>query len=118
MVDTQRFAGIGSEPSGNPPPFILRWRSAKELHAADGLKYNHWNNHFMATSILRRWGRSLGIVVPREEVLRKGLRPGQRVEVTVADPTEPDDFSDLAGTVRWRKESQDYKDELRRLSRS
>ncbi len=70
----------------------------------------------MATSTLRRWGRSLGVVIPREEVLRKGLKPGQRVQVTVEPLAGPDDFSDLAGTVTWRKTSQEYKDELRRLS--
>ena len=70
----------------------------------------------MATSTLRRWGRSLGVVIPREEVLRKGLKPGQRVQVTVEPLSGPDDFSDLAGTVTWRKTSQEYKNELRRLS--
>jgi len=55
-------------------------------------------------------------VIPREEVLRKGLRAGQRVEVTVEPLAGPDDFSDLAGTVTWRKTAQEYKDELRRLS--
>ena len=70
----------------------------------------------MATSTLRRWGRSLGVVVPREEIVRKGLQSGQRVEVTVEPLRGPDDFSDLAGTVTWRKKAQEYKDELRRLS--
>ena len=69
----------------------------------------------MATSTVRRWGRSLGVVIPREEVVRKGLRPGQRVQVTVEPLAGPDDFSGLAGTVTWRKKAQEYKDEIRRL---
>ena len=69
----------------------------------------------MATSTLRQWGRSLGVVIPRGEILKKGLKAGQRVEVTVEPLAGPDDFSDLAGTVRWRKSAQAYKDELRRL---
>jgi len=70
----------------------------------------------MALSTLRQWGRSLGVVIPREEILRKGLKAGQRVQVTVEPLAGPDDFSDLAGTVAWRKKAQEYKDELRRLS--
>ncbi|HKZ64583.1 MAG TPA: AbrB/MazE/SpoVT family DNA-binding domain-containing protein [Thermoplasmata archaeon] len=72
----------------------------------------------MATSRLRRWGRSLGVVIPREEVLRKGLKAGQQVEVSVEALAGPDDFSDLAGTVTWRRDAQAYKDELRRISRT
>jgi len=70
----------------------------------------------MATSTLRRWGRSLGVVIPREEILRKGLKAGQRVQITVEPLAGADDFSDLAGTVTWRRKAQAYKDELRRLS--
>ena len=76
--------------------------------------YNHGNNHRMAIATLRRWGRSLGVVVPREEVLRQGLREGQRVTVSVEPLAGPDDFGDLCGTVSWRRSAQEYKDELRR----
>ena len=69
----------------------------------------------MAISTVRRWGRSLGVVIPREEVLRKALKPGQRVQVIVEPLAGPDDFSDLAGTVKWKKRAQEYKDELRRF---
>jgi len=67
----------------------------------------------MAVATLRRWGRSLGVVVPRAEVLRQRLRPGQRVRVSIEPLPCPDDFSDVAGTVRWKKTAQGYKDELR-----
>jgi hypothetical protein len=55
------------------------------------------------------------VVIPREEVVRKGLRVGQRVQVEVEPLAGPDDFSDLAGTVKWKRKAQEYKDELRRL---
>ena len=69
----------------------------------------------MVTSTLRRWGRSLGVVIPREEILRKGLRPGQRIRVTVEPRRGPDDFSDLAGRATRRKDAHACKDELRHL---
>jgi len=53
-------------------------------------------------------------VIPREEVLRKRLKSGQRVEIAVEPSPGPDDFADLCGTVRWRKSAQEYKEELRR----
>ena len=68
----------------------------------------------MTTTTIRRWGRSLGVVIPREEVLRKRLKSGQRVEIAVEPLPGPDDFADLCGTVRWRKSAQEYKEELRR----
>ena len=68
----------------------------------------------MTTTTIRRWGRSLGVVIPREEVLRKRLKSGQRVAIVVEPSPGPDDFADLCGTVRWRKSAQEYKEELRR----
>ncbi len=69
----------------------------------------------MATATLRRWGRSFGVVIPSDEVARKGLRSGQRVRVEVDPLAGPDDFADLCGTQKWRKSAQEYKDEFRQL---
>lgn len=48
------------------------------------------------------------------EVFRKRLAAGPPVEVAVQALAGPDDFSDLAGSVQWKKSAQEYKDELRR----
>jgi len=85
------------------------------LDLPGSLKYDPGNNHPMTTSTLRKWGRSLGVVIPRDETVRKGLKAGQRVEATVEPLAPPDDFSDIAGTVTWLKSAQAYKDELRRM---
>ncbi len=37
----------------------------------------------LTRSRLRRWGNSLGVTVPKELVLREGLREGEEVEVQV-----------------------------------
>jgi hypothetical protein len=57
----------------------------------------------------------LRVTTSREEVVRKGRRPGKRVQVKVLRLAGPDDFSDLAGTVNWKRTAQEYKDELRGL---
>jgi len=69
----------------------------------------------MATGVVRRWGRSLGVVIPKEETLRKGIREGHRVRIVVDPLPGPDDFADLFGTAKWKRSAQDYKDELRRM---
>ncbi len=37
----------------------------------------------LTRSRLRRWGNSLGVTVPKELVLREGLREGEEVEIQV-----------------------------------
>lgn len=68
----------------------------------------------MATATIRRVGLSLIAVLPRDEVVRKGLRAGQRVRFDVV-LSVPDDFADLCGTLVWQKSAQENKDEVRRL---
>ena len=37
----------------------------------------------LTRSRLRRWGNSLGVIVPKELVRREGLREGEEVEIQV-----------------------------------
>jgi hypothetical protein len=47
--------------------------------------------------------------------VREGARRGIEAKVTVEPLAMPGDFLDLAGTVKWKRKAQEYKDELRRL---
>lgn len=69
----------------------------------------------MAIAIVRRWGRSLGVVIPKEEVLKTGIREGQKVRLEIEPLPGPDDFSDLFGSAKWKKSAQEYKNELRAM---
>jgi antitoxin component of MazEF toxin-antitoxin module len=43
---------------------------------------------------LKKWGNSLGVVIPKEAAERNGLRAGEEVEIMV---TKVSDFTELRG---------------------
>jgi antitoxin component of MazEF toxin-antitoxin module len=65
-------------------------------------KYDAMYNSTMAQATVRRIGNSLGIVLPREVVLRKRLKPGDRVEVEVEKART---VMDMWGYLKGRKVS-------------
>lgn len=64
----------------------------------------------LTRSRLRRWGNSLGVTVPKELVLREGLREGEEVEVQVRRVS---DIRALRGRFPI-KELQKAKEEMRK----
>ena len=60
---------------------------------------------------LRRWGNSLGLVLPKEVVVSKHLRPNERVLIDVKPAKK---IEDLFGSVKFSKSAQALKEELRR----
>ncbi|RLI22098.1 hypothetical protein DRO47_03045 [Candidatus Bathyarchaeota archaeon] len=61
-------------------------------------------------TVLRRWGNSYGIVVPKEKALKEGIKENDMVEVTVKRAV---DIKDLFGKYRF-DDVQKLKDELRK----
>jgi antitoxin component of MazEF toxin-antitoxin module len=59
----------------------------------------------------RKWGNSIGITLPHDIVMEKGIQSGQRVVVSVKRKS---DLSPLFGSVKFRKSSQELKDEMRK----
>ncbi len=64
----------------------------------------------LTRSRLRRWGNSLGVIVPKELVRREGLREGEEVEVQVRRVS---DIRALRGKFPIR-ELQKAKEEMRK----
>lgn len=60
---------------------------------------------------VRRFGESLGVVIPSEEVARQGLTEGDSVEVVVEKRTN---LRELFGSAKFRKSAQETKDDSRR----
>lgn len=58
----------------------------------------------MVAARLKRWGNSLGIVVPRDVVRRKGLREGDVVEFQVDRKTKS--YRDYFGTFKPKKSTR------------
>ena len=59
---------------------------------------------------LRRWGNSLGIVIPKDVVVREGLKEGDELEVKIRRIPS---LKSLFGKYRF-KNLQEIKDELRK----
>jgi len=61
---------------------------------------------------LRRWGNSMGIVVPREALINQNLKEGEEVMVEIEKRT---DISDVFGSLKdWKINAQKFKDETRK----
>ena len=60
-------------------------------------------------TIVRRWGNSLGLVIPREEASKEGIVENDEVEVVIRKAV---DIRQLFGKFKF-KDLQRLKDELR-----
>ncbi len=58
---------------------------------------------------MRKWGNSLGVVIPREEASREGLKENDEVEIVIRKAV---DIRQLFGKYKFR-DLQSLKDELR-----
>ncbi|MFH0971562.1 MAG: AbrB/MazE/SpoVT family DNA-binding domain-containing protein [Candidatus Micrarchaeota archaeon] len=59
---------------------------------------------------LRRWGRSLGVVVPMGAVKAENLKEGDTVKLGVLRKAHP--FKELFGAVKFKGDTQKILDEL------
>jgi antitoxin component of MazEF toxin-antitoxin module len=60
-------------------------------------------------TVVRKWGNSLGVVIPSEEASKEGLRENDEVEVVIRKAL---DIRELFGRYRFR-DLQKLKEELR-----
>lgn len=61
---------------------------------------------------LKRWGNSMGVVIPREIVEARNLQENDEIQVTIVKKA---DLSDIFGLVKERKMSgQAFKDMVRK----
>ncbi len=68
-----------------------------------------------AKSKIKEWGNSFGVVIPKEVVIREGLRPNEGVVITITRDkgTLEDFFGKLGGEVEI--DTQKMKDEGRKM---
>lgn len=77
-------------------------------------RYNYIKNITDETmrAKVRKWGSSLGIVIPKEVAEAKGVRPGDEV---VADIEKISDVKEIFGLLKgWKRPTQQIKEEARR----
>ncbi len=60
-------------------------------------------------TVMRKWGNSLGVVIPREEATKEGLKENDEVEIVIRKAV---DIRQLFGRYKFR-DLQSLKDEMR-----
>ena len=60
-------------------------------------------------TVVRKWGNSLGVVIPSEEASKEGLKENDEVEIVIRKAM---DIRELFGKYKFR-DLQSLKDELR-----
>ncbi len=61
---------------------------------------------------VKRWGNSLGVIIPREEAAKNALKENDIVEIDVRKTV---DIRELFGKYKFKKKTlQQIKDEMRR----
>lgn len=65
-----------------------------------------------ARTTVKRWGNSLGVIIPREEAVKNGLKENDVVEIDVRKTV---DIHELFGKYKFKKKTlQQVKDEMRK----
>jgi len=71
-----------------------------------------YNYTMKLQTVLRKWGNSIGVVIPREIIEKERLREGEEV---IIDIENKNDLKNIFGSLKdWRINSQKMKEELRR----
>ena len=66
----------------------------------------------MATEVtVKRWGNSMGIIIPKEIIKEKKIREKEKIIVEIMKKA---DLSDIFGTLPRRMSAQKLKDEARK----
>lgn len=58
---------------------------------------------------LKKWGNSMGIVLPIEKVRELGLRKGDRIDIKIMIKKRIDGFGIAKGTKPFREEKETHK---------
>ena len=61
--------------------------------------------------VLKRWGNSMGVVLPKEMVEKEELKENQRVLIEVIKEA---DLTDIFGTLKRKMSGQEFKNMVRK----
>ena len=65
-------------------------------------------------TVVKEWGNSIGIVIPKEKALREELRPNDRVTILLTKESDSLKVKDIFGSVRWKTPIKKMMDEINR----
>ncbi len=63
----------------------------------------------------KKWGSSLGIIIPKIIVERENLKQNQEIKILAVETKEKTRVKDIFGKLKnWKIDSQKFKDEIRK----
>jgi len=62
-------------------------------------------------TLLKKWGNSLAIIIPKKEIIEKNLSENDRIKIEIFKEA---DFSDVFGTLKTKITGQEFKDEVKK----
>lgn len=69
-------------------------------------------NYMIIGTKLKKWGNSIGIVIPNRAIIEKNLKEGEEV---IIDIKKKDKIKEIFGSLKdWKIDSQKMKEELRK----
>lgn len=63
---------------------------------------------------VRRWGRSLGVVIPKEKIIEEGIKENETIRLFIGKRKNV--LKETFGTFKFRKSTQEMLDEIDRES--
>ena len=61
---------------------------------------------------VRKWGRSFGVVIPKEKIKEEGIKENETIKLLIAKRTNV--LKETFGTFKFRKSTQEMLDEIDR----
>ena len=58
---------------------------------------------------VRKWGRSLGVVIPKEKILKEGIKENETISILIGK--KKNIFKEIFGTVKIKRPTQELLDE-------
>ncbi len=61
---------------------------------------------------VRRWGRSLGVVIPKEKIVEEGIKENETISLLIGKKTNV--LKETFGTLKFKKSTQKMMEEIDR----
>jgi len=63
-------------------------------------------------TVVKEWGNSIGIVIPKEKALHEELKANDRVTILLTKESDSLKVKDIFGSVRWKTPIKRMMDEI------
>lgn len=73
--------------------------------------YNYFGNNMSELIKVKKWGNSLGIILPAKLVKNEKIQENEIIEIKIKKIENP--LKETFGTYKFKKSTQEIKDELK-----